>query len=453
MTTRKTLLRLMTGALCILLGVGVGLYDYISLKYRKVHVTQEVPSEEEAEEEEYLSTGPTDETLEIKRGDTLSAVLERAGISSDQSTSVIEALKSVFNPRELRPDHELYITYTIPEDDVLKKDLSELYLKIAIDLDVVVERDETGQFIAKKIQKELIQEQRVVEGQIEGSLYVDANNRGAHPKIIAEMIAAFSYDIDFQRGIQPGDTYGIFYEVHKEPESLQEKPGELRYAYLKCNGRVYKIYRFKSKNGTYQYYNERGESVKKGLMRTPIDGARLSSGFGKRHHPILGYTKMHKGVDFAAPIGTPVMAAGDGRIEKIGPFSSYGNYILIRHSGPYATAYAHLCRFARGLKCGVTVRQGQIIGYVGRTGRATGPHLHYELIKAGVQINPKSIQMLPAGKLKDKDMQDFMVLKVSIDQQYTTNLQQQNTPQNVVKQIEEASEEVTEDQTQTPSKS
>lgn len=443
MTSRKTLLRLLSGTLCLLLGVSLGLYDYLSLKYRKIHIVAEIPPEEA--EEEFASAGPTDETLEIKRGDTLSSVLERAGISSDQAISVIEALQSVFNPRALRPEHELYMTYTVPEDDVLKKDLVRLYLKVAIDLDVVVERDETGQFIAKKIQKELVQESRVFEGQIEESLYVDANKQGAHPKIIAEMIAAFSYDIDFQRGIQPGDTYSIYYEVHKEPESLQERPGDLRFAVLKCNGRVYKIYRFKSKNGSPQYYNEKGESVKKGLMRTPIDGARLSSGFGKRRHPILGYTKMHKGVDFAAPIGTPIMAAGDGRIERIGPFGAYGNYIRICHSGPYATAYAHLCRFARGLKVGTTVRQGQVIGYLGCTGRTTGPHLHYELIKAGVQINPKSIQMLPSGKLKDRDLQDFIVHTVAVDKEYADTLRQQASPLQAINKIEEAAHETAED--------
>lgn len=445
MITRKTLIRIMSGAICILLGVSFGLYDYLYLKYRKTYLTAEAPTEEEAEEESFVAKGPTDETLEIKRGDTLSSVLERAGIGLDQASSVIEALQSVFNPRELRPEHELYITYTIPEDDLLKKDLSQLYLKVAIDLDVVVERDETGQFVAKKIQKELVQESRVFDGTIEESLYVDANKAGAHPKIIAEMIAAFSYDIDFQRGIQPGDTYGIYYDVHKEPESLQEKPGELRYAYLKCSGHVYKIYHFKSKSGSHQYYNEKGESVKKGLMRTPIDGARISSNFGNRRHPILGYTKMHKGVDFAAPTGTPIMAAGDGRVEKIGPFSSYGNYILIRHSGPYATAYAHLCRFSRGLKVGKTVRQGQIIGYVGCTGRATGPHLHYELIKAGVQINPKSIQMLPSGKLKDKELQDFTIQKVSIDQEYANVQFQQASSLNQINKIENAASETAED--------
>jgi len=439
MITRKTLIRLFLGASCILTAVSVGVYDYLALKWRKAHVTAQITPEMETGEEEYIPPGPSDETLEVKRGDTLSSVLERAGISSDQANSAIDALTSVFNPRELRPEHELYITYTTPEDDILKKDLLKLYLKIAIDLELIVERDDNGQFAAQKIVKELVHEHRAIEGTIEESLFLDASKQGAHPKILNDMIASFLHEVDFQRDFQPGDQFGLFYETYKEPESLQEKPGKLLFAYLNLQGRVYKIYFFKPKNGVAQFYNALGDSIKKGLMRTPIDGARLTSSFGKRHHPILGYTKMHKGVDFAAPVGTPVMASGDGRIVKIGPYSSYGNYILIQHPGVYCTAYAHLSRFARGLKTGCAVRQGQIIGYVGRTGRCTGPHLHYELLKAGVQINPKHIKMLPTGKLKGKDLQEFVAVRSKIDHQYTHHLKaQKNAVQEPIAEEEPA---------------
>jgi murein DD-endopeptidase MepM/ murein hydrolase activator NlpD len=189
----------------------------------------------------------------------------------------------------------------------------------------------------------------------------------------------------------------------------------LIYASLTLQGKKIHIYRHTPKGGVPQYFNENGEAVKKGLLRTPVDGARISGVFGKRRHPVLGFTKMHKGIDFAAPRGTPVMAAGSGKIVRIGRFSSYGNYIRVKHNSKYSTAYAHLCRCAKGLKVGSSVRQGQVIGYVGCTGRATGNHLHYELLADGKQIDPKHIKMMPAAKLKGTELQRFMANKELVE--------------------------------------
>lgn len=412
MISPRVLRRLIAGSICIVLALGLGLFD---LARHKLSVPFLGISQKTAEEGEELPKGPIEESLEIKRGDSLSTVLERAGVDTDQANAVIDSLKSVFNPRALRPEHELYITYQVPPDDVLHKDLIQLYLKVSLDLIIIVEQDEAGIYVARKVAKELVQEYRAIEGVVEESLYLSATRKGAHPQILHDMIAAFSYDVDFQRSFQPGDEYGLLYDTYKDPESLQERPGTLQYAYLKLQGREIRIFRFRTKLGGWQYYNDRGESVKKGLLRTPIDGARISSGFGNRKHPVLGYTMKHKGVDFAAPKGTPIMAAGDGRIQRIGPFSTYGNYICIQHSGTYATAYAHLSRFARGLKCGSHVRQGQVIGYVGATGRTSGPHLHYEILKGGQQINPKLIKMLPSGKLKASDLVAFEAAKQQLE--------------------------------------
>jgi murein DD-endopeptidase MepM/ murein hydrolase activator NlpD len=385
---------------------------------RSLEVAQQNDNEDDSAQETPLPHEPVDETLEITKGATLSSVLEKAGISAEQSNAVIDSLKVVFDPRDLRPDHDVYITYKVNPTDVTEKDLLALYIKVAIDLDISVKKISGGTYIASKVAKELIHENRAIEGTIEESLYGDALKNGANTQVLHEMIAAFSYDVDFQRSFQPGDTYGLYYDTYQEPESLQEKPGSLLFAYLNLSGRLVKIYRYQPKNGVAQYFNEHGEHVKKGLMRTPIDGARLSSGFGRRRHPVLGYTKLHKGVDFAAPVGTPIMAAGDGRIGRIGPFSTYGNYIRIDHSGNFSTAYAHLSRFAKGLRAGSAVRQGQIIGYVGRTGRVTGAHLHYEVIRGGVHINPSSIKMLPAGKLKGKDLAGFLAFKAKVEKDF-----------------------------------
>jgi murein DD-endopeptidase MepM/ murein hydrolase activator NlpD len=213
--------------------------------------------------------------------------------------------------------------------------------------------------------------------------------------------------VDFQRDIQPGAQFSLFYDSYKDEESGLERPGELLYAKLLLEGTPYEVYRFQAPGDVPGYYTTTGEAVRKALLKTPIDGARINSGFGNRKHPILGYTKMHKGVDFAAPRGTPIMAAGDGIVEKCGPYSSYGNYICIRHNGSTKTAYAHLSRYAKGVHNGTKVRQGQVIGFVGATGRTTGPHLHFELIQNGKHVNPQKVTQFPATKLTGKALIAF----------------------------------------------
>jgi len=415
MAPKRALARILFGLFCIGVGLTLGLYDVVLDKVRSITTSAEF---KQGDEEFVCAATPTpiDETLDIRHGDNFSSVLNRAGVSSDQIQSIIESLKGVFNPRELRTDHDMFMTYEITCEEPIRKDLLRLFIKLSLDQEVVIERTDSGEFIARKIQKELVHEYRAIKGTIKDSLYMDATKQGANAKILQQMIQNFSYDVDFQRGFQPGDKYELYYDTLKDPEGLQEKPGNLIYASLTLQGKTLKIYSFKPAGGAAQFYNDKGESVKKGLLRTPIDGAKISSGFGSRKHPVLGFTKMHKGVDFRAPVGTPIMAAGDGRIVKIGPWSTYGNYIRIQHSGAFSTAYAHLSRFSKGLKSGTPVRQGQIIGYVGATGRVTGPHLHYELLKGGTQINPKSITMMPAGKLKGSDMTLFSKNKTSLDQ-------------------------------------
>jgi murein DD-endopeptidase MepM/ murein hydrolase activator NlpD len=420
MVRSPSTLRLIFGCLCIVFACVVGLWDYTAHQIKEWHtpceddsalVSEGSPSGPEA------PSGPTDETLEIKRGDTLNTVLTRAFIPKDQIQAVIDAMSKAFNPRDLRTDHEIFITYNCPETDEQRRDLVSVLIKLSLDQEIIVERDDAGLFKAHNVKKLLEREIRLAEGEIKESLYVDAGRQGAHPRILHQMIQAFSYDVDFQRSFQEGDQYSLVFDYHKDPQSLQEKPGDLLYASLTLHGRKIAIYRFTPNGSSAQYFNDKGESVRKGLLRTPIDGARISSNYGHRKHPVLGYTKMHKGVDFAAPIGTPIMAAGDGKVLKMGRYGSYGNYIKIKHNAQYSTAYAHLCRFAKGLKVGSPVRQGQIIGYVGATGRVTGAHLHYELLAYDKHINPKHIKMLPAGKLSGQDLINFQAVKRQIDNQ------------------------------------
>jgi murein DD-endopeptidase MepM/ murein hydrolase activator NlpD len=237
--------------------------------------------------------------------------------------------------------------------------------------------------------------------------------------VIVDIIHLFSWDVDFQRDVRPGDSFNALVERSHLKNGDIARWGEVLYAEMTVRGKTQRYFRFETKNKKGRtrvgYFNEKGHSARKPLLKTPVDGARLSSGFGRRRHPILGYTKMHRGVDFAAPSGTPVYAGGNGRITSIGRNGGYGRYIRIRHNGRYSTAYGHLRRYARGMKRGKRVRQGQIIGYVGSSGRSTGPHLHYEVLVGGRQVNPLRLR-LPAGRrLKGKELASFSTLRTYLD--------------------------------------
>lgn len=376
----------------------------------EVEVVAPIEEKEEVETDE----GPYDETLTITEGDTLASILSRIGIPSSQAHEAIAALSTVFNPKDLKIDQEVYIIYdSHPDKDTY--DLKFLRLRPDIDYDVEVVRTGGGIFQATKYKKLLKHEHVNVDGEITLSLYTDALKAGASPKMLHDMIEACSYDVDFQRDIQPGTEFSLFYDTYKDEESGLERPGELLYAKLTLKDKPLEVYRFQAPGDVPAYYTATGEAVRKALLRTPIDGARINSGFGNRKHPILGYTKMHKGVDFAAAKGTPIMAAGDGTVERCGPYSGYGNYICIRHNGNTKTAYAHLSRYAKGVTNGTKVRQRQVIGYVGATGRATGPHLHFELIQNGKHVNPEKVTQLPKSKLTGKALAAFKAFIAKIE--------------------------------------
>ena len=237
-----------------------------------------------------------------------------------------------------------------------------------------------------------------IKSVIENNLYISAKKSGIPENTILEMIALLGFSVDLQREIRKGDSFEILFTKKIDilsDEVIQTKP--ITYVSIILSGKRLNYYNFEDKYGLPQYYDEKGKSSKRTIMKTPINGARLSSKYGNRKHPILGYTKMHRGLDFAAPTGTPVFAAGDGIVEKAGWNGSYGKYIRIRHTGTYKTAYAHLSGFHKNIKVGKRISQGKTIGYVGSTGRSTGPHLHYEVIKNNVQVNPMRIK-IPAGK-------------------------------------------------------
>ena len=270
-------------------------------------------------------------------------------------------------------------------------------------------------FKSKKIQKNFTKKLVYKETIITSSLYNSALNLGIKPNIIIEFARLYGFQVDFQRDIWKDDSFQIIYEEFTNEEDKVVDTGEIIFANLNLQNTDLQLYKYEYDQNKIDYFDENGKSIKKTLMKTPINGARLSSSYGKRKHPILGYTKMHTGTDFAAPKGTPIMASGDGKVTKAGWCGGGGNCVKIKHNSTYQTVYAHMSKFGRGIKRGVRVKQGQIIGYVGSTGLSTGPHLHYEVIENGKKVNSQKLK-LPSGKiLKGEDRKKFEVSKIKID--------------------------------------
>ncbi|MGL5783992.1 MAG: M23 family metallopeptidase [Alphaproteobacteria bacterium] len=425
---RKTAVKpVWLGIFAVVLAYSLAFYEFLAGRLPQTTSSESEALETLTPQSEGILTGepdpgPWNETLTIKEGDTFMGVLVRLRINPAQAYEMIQALKRFFDPRELKIEQEIEVTYAAPPSNACNEtnklpnpqptpskiyDLLEVSLRPEIGSRLRVTRQKNGSFEAVKEAIQLKKQKTLVEGAISVSLYRDALKEGASPQVLHEMIRAFSYDVNFQLDFQPGDQFALYYDTWVDEETGQSQSGKLLGATLTLSGKIYQIYRYKTAHGE-EFYNEYGASVRKDLLKTPIDGARLSSAFGKRHHPILGYTKMHKGVDFAAPRGTPIMAAGRGVVERASVYGSYGNYILIRHDASvYKTAYAHLSRYAKGMRKGKRVKQGEIIGYVGTTGRSSGPHLHFEVIKQGQQINPQSVKLLPGQSLQGAELKKF----------------------------------------------
>ncbi|MCF8481908.1 MAG: M23 family metallopeptidase [Rhodospirillum sp.] len=363
-------------------------------------------------------------TITVSSGDTLMKLLGEQGIPRAESYAAVEAMRKVFDPRDIRPGHELNLDLR-PHETPLGEDEAEgtttsidligLRFEPEVGTVITLNQDEEGSFHSEAQEATLVRQVLRYDGTIQSSLFEAGLEVGASQSALAELIRIYSFDVDFQRDIRKDDRFQMFYEQYYTEDGRLARTGDILYASMTLSGTKYTLYRFEDNDGLVDYYNAKGEGVRKALLRTPINGARLSSGFGKRFHPVLGYSKMHKGVDFAAPRGTPIYAAGDGVIEKAGPFSTFGNYVRIRHNSEFKTAYAHMNGFAKSIKTGARVKQGQIIGYVGTTGRSTGPHLHYEVLKQDNQVNPLDVRF-PSGKtLKGTELAAFKAERQRID--------------------------------------
>jgi murein DD-endopeptidase MepM/ murein hydrolase activator NlpD len=348
--------------------------------------------------------------VEARPGDTPLKLLARVGVSPEDAREAVHLLARVWDPRDLRPGQQAAV---LTQSDRLLS----FRLALAPDRDIVIARDYTGGLIVEDQDRPTREVPTLGSGTIRTSLAAAADRAGVPPSVLGEMIRAFSYDVDFARDVHPDDTFTVLYNRVEDEFGHSTPLGQMVYAEMVLEGRSVRLFRFTPKDGEPGYFTGDGENTRKPLLRTPIDGARLSSGFGMRLHPILGYTRMHKGIDFAAPSGTAIYAAGDGTVVRAGRAGGYGNYVEIEHNAQYTTAYGHMSRIARGLKEGERVKQGEIIGYVGMTGTATGPHLHYEVHDHGTAVDPQSIKMPAMTRLAGADLKAFQAHRAVVENQ------------------------------------
>ena len=347
-----------------------------------------------------------------KAGDTYESIINNLKINKIEKKLFLKSIAKHKSLQILRTGKKFFFKIDqmdkpkILEFKIETGKKNEMYFSRILDKEI---------FSSKLIEKNFSKEITYKEAIITNSLYNSAINLGIKPNVIIEFARLYGFQVDFQRDIWKNDSFQIIYEEFKNEKGNVVDTGDIIYANLNLQNTNLQLYKFEYEKNKIDYFDENGKSVRKTLMKTPINGARLSSSFGKRKHPILGYNKLHTGTDFAAPKGAPIMASGDGIISKARWCGGGGNCIKIKHNSVYQTAYAHLSKFGKGIKGGVRVKQGQIIGYVGSTGMSTGPHLHYEVIENGRKINSQKLK-LPSGRiLKGKDRNLFEVNKIKID--------------------------------------
>ena len=376
---------------------------------------------------------PFSKTVTIGKGETLTGILVQLGAEEATINSMVRSLNSAYPVRNLREGQQLQ--FTLIKRQNFYGEHTVLPLKLAVISEnapvASAELDANGRYVAfvdtdtnlaeikprrkPRVQTADIKGQVRTKAKIRKSLYLSAREHGVPEHIVANIMRVHSYDVDFQRQIRSGDTFEAYFG---EPLSGKKtRRPVLLYSHLDLKGRKSKgYYRFTTPDdGVTGYYDLKGRSATKSLMRTPISGARITSRFGMRRHPILGYSKMHAGIDFGAPHGTPIKAAGSGTVEVARRVGAYGKYVRIKHNNGYKTAYAHMSRYARGIKSGAKVRQGQVIGYVGSTGRSTGPHLHYEVIRGGRRINPLRVRTAGGRQLKGQMLEKFKRMVARVD--------------------------------------
>ncbi len=348
----------------------------------------------------------------IEKGDTIQKILKKYKVKNNEIQAVIKRYKKYAEPNQLLVGN--IINIIIAKNNETKNSIVKFSAPVSKSTTIEISKDEESKIISKKIITKLYKRKMLAENIIKNNLYSSAVEAEINPDTIIEFARIFGFEIDFQRDIRKNDYFKILYEKYFDENGEFIKSGSILYAHMSVNGREISLYKF-GDDTSFGYFDVNGKSVEKALMKTPINGARLSSSYGMRKHPILGFNKMHLGTDFAAPMGTPIMASGSGTVTRARWCGGGGNCVKIKHNSTYETVYAHMKAFAKGIKEGKKVRQGQIIGYVGSTGMSTGPHLHYEVIVNGKKVNSQKLK-LPSGKvLKNDERQNFEIHRIKTD--------------------------------------
>jgi murein DD-endopeptidase MepM/ murein hydrolase activator NlpD len=348
--------------------------------------------------------------VKLERGETLERAVQRAGVAPAEAQRAVEMLGRAMDTVHIKAGLLIQAAVARPAETRGEARLIGLSLRTGPASALTISRSFDGALRLRQLDEKLRDETAVADGSIQGSLYESAQHIGATPQITAEVVKLFAHKLDFQRDIQPGDAFKLIFDRKVTEAGRTVEAGALQYAEL----HGVKFYRF-ARGDDVEYFDEFGKNIKGFLLRTPVDGAHITSLFGMRKHPVLGYTRAHQGIDFGAGTGTPILAAGDGVVAQAGPWGGYGNWLRIRHTGGWDTGYGHISRYASGIHPGVHVRQGQVVAYVGATGLATGPHLHYEIWQNGQRVNPIGAKVPQGTVLAGGELARFKEQKAHID--------------------------------------
>lgn len=385
-----------------------------------------------------VNSEPKEKTVEkeitVAQGETFISILTDLGMTYNDAHDLYLKLKKVYDPAKLRVGQKLNITSVVDVEKNQIISLENITIEPKAGHRYIIEKGEQDQYAARAEKDELIEEVNSASGSIDGSLSVSMKKQGVPGKVISSFNNLFGQAVDFRRDIRRGDRFEVIYENHITPGGEVVKTGNVLYAALTLRKTKLELYRFKDKKGNIDYYNEKGLAMKRTLHRKPLafQNARISSPFGRRRHPIYKDLRVHWGIDYAAPRGTAIYAGGDGVVLAAKYNGGYGNYIKIRHNSEYSTAYGHMQKFAKGIRPGVRVKQGQVIGYVGSTGRSTGPHLHYEVVQNGRRVNPLTIKAAAGENLKGENLKLFKQQVADLKQTYKTMFAQ-SEPQKLAK--------------------
>jgi murein DD-endopeptidase MepM/ murein hydrolase activator NlpD len=358
----------------------------------------------EDEFDDEMFAGAESKTFVVGRGDTLQSLFTKAGTEPSEANDIIEALSPIFAAKDLKSGQELRFTLVPAPSDTGQMEPVKVSIFLKGDHIATVARNRRGDYVAsaQAIGSDVKTPQTQTRATLYKSFYHAALEQHIPAETILKLLRVHSYDVDFKQKVKAGDSFEMFFDGGSDDEA-----GELLFTSMTIDGQQRKFFRFRTPDDVVDYYDEQGNSAKKFLMRNPVKGGRFTSGFGDRRHPLLKYMRMHTGVDWAAPTGTPILAAGDGTVEQVGRQGGYGNYVRIRHANGYATAYGHMSRYADGVAPGVSVKQGQIIGYVGSTGMSTGPHCHFEVLVNNNFVNPMTVPVPRGLQLEGRQLAEF----------------------------------------------